>query len=142
LLRIYVRNRGGVEGIEPASIPHRGAACPQCDSPPLIAILRPAAEGAARSLLCSACLTEWPVNRLICPSCGEHDHNKLPVYAADQFPHVRIDACDTCRGYLKTIDLTRNGLAIPEVDDIASIAFDLWAQEQGYFRLHPNLLGL
>ena len=35
--------------------------------------------------------------------------------------YVRVEACESCRCYLKTIDLTRNGLAVPEVDDLASI---------------------
>jgi FdhE protein len=119
-----------------------GASCPECSAAPFLAVLRPAAEGGARSLLCSACYNEWPFNRLLCPACGEQDYAKLPVYTAEQFPHIRIDACDACKTYVKAIDLTLNGLAVPEVDDIASIALDLWAKEQGYVRLQPNVLGI
>jgi len=50
----------------------------------------------------------------------------------------RADRCDTCRTYLKTIDLTGNRLALPLVDDIASVALDLWAVEQGYRRLRQS----
>jgi len=66
---------------------------------------------------------------------------KLPVYVAEQFSHIRIEACDTCKSYLRTIDLTKNGCAIPIVDDLAAIPLSLWAQERGYTRLQPNLLG-
>ena len=32
--------------------------------------------------------------------------------------------------------------AIPEVDDLVSLAMDLWAQEQGFARLEPGLAGI
>jgi FdhE protein len=74
-------------------------------------------------------------------ACGGQEFDALPVYTADRFPHVRVDACDGCRRYLKTIDLTKNGLAVPVVDDIASVSLDLWARERGYVRVRDNLLG-
>jgi len=100
---------------------------------PLVAVLRPEGEGARRTLLCANCLNEYEFRRMVCPFCGEEDHTKLPVYADETvFPHIRIEACDTCHRYIKAIDLTRDGRAVPEVDDIASIALDLWATEHGY----------
>ena len=36
----------------------------------------------------------------------------------------------------------RHGLADPLVDELASIPLNLWAQERGYIKLHPNLLGM
>ena len=77
---------------------------------------------------------------MVCPACDEQRFDALPVYTADAFSHVRIDACDSCKRYLKTVDLTKNGLAVPLVDDLASVALDLWAHEQGYRRLRTNLL--
>jgi FdhE protein len=64
------------------------------------------------------------------------------VYSVEQYPHIRIEACDTCKVYLKAIDMTRDGLAVPEVDELASVAVDLWAKEKGYTKLQPNLMGL
>jgi len=66
----------------------------------------------------------------------------LPVYTASQFEHVRVEACDSCKSYIKTIDLTKNGYAVPIVDELATIPLTLWAQERGYSKLQPNLLGL
>src|ERR1700694_2572092 len=37
---------------------------------------------------------------------------------------------------------TKNGLAEPLIDELASVPLDLWAQEHGYAKLHPNLLGI
>ena len=81
-------------------------------------------------------------NRIRCPACGNEDKDTLPVYTAEQFPHIRVEACDACHTYIKSIDLTKNGLAVPEVDEIASVALDLWAAEKGYKKLQVNLLGL
>ena len=114
--------------------------CPVCSRPPCLGVLREEGQGARRMLLCGCCLTEWEYLRVVCPTCLEERFDALPVYTADTFPHVRIEACDTCRRYLKTIDLTRNGLAVPLVDDIASLPLDLWAGEKGYRRLRANLL--
>jgi FdhE protein len=115
--------------------------CPRCDSVPLLGVLRPEGEGAKRFLVCSFCLGEWEFRRILCPACGEEAEQKLPVYVAEQLPHIRIEACDTCKSYLRTIDLTKNGRAVPIVDDLAAIPLSFWAEEHGYTRLHPNLLG-
>ena len=116
--------------------------CPRCAALPVAGVLREEGHGGKRSLLCALCLHEWECLRLVCPACGEQDFAKLPVYTAEQFAHVRIDACDNCHSYLKTIDLTKDGLAVPCVDDIASVSLDLWACERGYTRIKQNLFGI
>ena len=115
--------------------------CPFCFEKPVVAVLRPEGEGGRRTLLCGRCFIEWEFRRLLCPGCGEEDRDKLPVYSAAEFPHIRVEACDTCRHYLKAVDLTRDGRAVPEVDDLAAVPLDLWASEHGYQRLAPNLFG-
>jgi formate dehydrogenase maturation protein FdhE len=55
---------------------------------------------------------------------------------------VRIEACDSCHHYIKTIDLTKNGNAVPVVDELAAIPLSLWAEENGYSKLQANLLGI
>jgi hypothetical protein len=119
-----------------------GPRCPVCEGSPSVGVLREAGHGARRALVCGLCLTEWDYLRLVCAGCGEQRFESLPVFTADQFPHVRIEACDTCRRYLKTIDATRDGRAIPVVDDIATVTLDLWARDRGYTRVHANLLRL
>jgi FdhE protein len=115
--------------------------CPLCGSRPLLGVLRPEGDGGKRFLLCSFCSYEWDFRRILCPFCGEEQEGKLPVYVAEQFPHIRVETCDTCRFYLRSIDLTKDGNAVPLVDDIAAIPLTLWAHERGYSRLQPNLLG-
>ena len=116
--------------------------CPFCNRKPTAGILRPQGDGGRRSLLCGLCLTEWEFRRLVCAGCGEEDNARLPVYTAAELPHVRVECCDTCKTYIQCIDLTKNGLADPLVDELASVPLNLWAQEHGYAKLHPNLLGM
>jgi len=115
--------------------------CPRCDSLPLLGVLRPEGDGGRRFLHCAFCAHEWGFRRILCPACGEEREDKLPVFVAEQFPHVRVEACDTCKHYLRTIDLTKDGNAVTEADDLAAIPLTLWAQEYGYTRIHANLLG-
>jgi FdhE protein len=114
--------------------------CPFCSRKAGLGVLRQQGDGGRRSLICSFCLSEWQFRRILCPSCGEENHGNLPVYTAAELEHVRVECCDTCKSYLKTVDLTRNGLAEPLIDEIAAIPLDLWAQEHGYSKLQPNLM--
>lgn len=115
--------------------------CPMCGAEPLLGVLRPEGDGGKRCLVCGFCGHEWSFRRIWCAACGEEDEKKLPVYVAEEFPHIRVEVCDTCKSYLRTIDLTKDGHAVPVVDDIAAIPLTLWATEHGYSRLQPNLLG-
>ena len=126
---------------QPARRRSDGGTCPFCGSEALLSVLRPEGLGRRRSLLCSLCSTEWDFPRLRCASCGEERHQQLNVFTAEQFEHVRVEACETCKIYLKSIDLASHGLAVPQVDEIATLSLDLWAREKGYTKLHPNLLG-
>jgi FdhE protein len=125
----------------PGEVTVAPARCPLCSARPLLGILRPEGDGGKRFLLCSFCLREWEFRRIICSTCGEETETKLPVYVAEQFPYIRVEACDTCKFYLRTIDLTKDGNAVPLVDDLAAIPLSLWAEEHGYSRAQPNFLG-
>jgi formate dehydrogenase maturation protein FdhE len=55
---------------------------------------------------------------------------------------VRIEACDTCKHYIKGVDLTRAGFAAPIVDEIDAAPLDLWACERGFTKIELNLVGV
>ncbi len=116
--------------------------CPFCRRKPGVGVLRPMGDGGQRLLVCSFCLAEWEFRRILCAGCGEMDPAKLPVYAAEEMEHVRVDACDSCKTYLKTVDFTKAALGEPVVDEIATVPLDLWAQGRGYTKLQVNLLQL
>jgi FdhE protein len=138
-LQPYAEFRAAQTSVAPIVVTTR--LCPLCGSRPLLGVLRPEGDGGKRFLVCSFCSHEWEFRRILCPTCGEEAEGKLPVYVAEQLPHIRVEACDTCKSYLRTVDLTKDGHAIPLVDDLAAIPLTLWAHEHGYSRLQPNLLG-
>lgn len=125
--------------LEPAT-PGSSRLCRYCGSLPVVATLREHGHGTRRALVCGLCLAEFQAPRLTCTTCGEHRFEALPVYRAEQVPGVRIDACDSCRTFIKTLDLSTRARAVPVVDDLATVALDLWAAEQGYRKSRPNLL--
>jgi len=116
--------------------------CPFCGEKPQVGVLREEGDGGKRSLICSLCSTEWDFRRVLCPGCGEESLDKLPIYKASEFDYIRVEACDSCHTYIKSVDLTRNGLAVPVVDELATIPLNIWAEENGYSKLQLNLLGM
>ncbi len=132
----YLASRGDIQADATS------ASCPFCTARPVAAVLRGEGDGGKRWLLCSLCSTEWQYRRVLCPGCGEEDKDKLPIYRAAEFPSARVEACDTCRTYIKAIDLTKDGHAVPVVDEIATLALNIWAEEHDYVKLETNLLGL
>jgi len=115
--------------------------CPLCGARPIVGVLRSEGDGAKKSLVCMLCAHEWAFRRIYCPSCGEEREPQMAFYSAPEIAHVRVDVCDTCHTYLKSVDLTKMGLAVPIVDELATIPLDLWAREHGYEKLQTNLLG-
>jgi FdhE protein len=142
ILRPYVETLRRLQ--KPPDRIHRRGQCPFCGGAPWVGARRDAGEmeGAKRHLACALCGVEWPFQRILCPSCFEEDPYKLPVFQNEKHPAVRIEACETCRRYVKSIDLSQDARPIPEVDDVASWSMDLWAAEQGWARLEPGLAGL
>ena len=118
-----------------------GSVCPVCGAKPQVAVLRPEGDGGKRFLICSLCLTEWEFRRILCPICGEVDHQKLPRYSAEGVSAVRVEACDTCKHYLKGVDMTVDGHAVPLVDEVATAPLDVWAIEHGFSKISLNLMG-
>jgi formate dehydrogenase accessory protein FdhE len=119
--------------------------CPFCGGQPQLTFRQakePASDGGGRNMLCATCLTVWPFRRVVCAHCGEERPAKLGFFHSPEYDHVRIEACDTCQHYIKSVDLMRFGLAVPLVDEVAAAPLDLWAGEHGYTKIELNQLGL
>jgi FdhE protein len=117
--------------------------CPWCGGLPQVSVLVDEMDTRGRRrLICGICAGRWIYTRSVCPACGETGGAALSQHEGETWPHVRVDACATCRTYLKTCDLRAAGRAVPLVDEIASVELDLWAGEQGLDKLQRNLLGL
>jgi FdhE protein len=98
--------------------------------------------GRRRSAVCSICSSEWPVPRLGCLRCGEQRASKLPVFSFDAWTHIRVEVCDSCGGYLKSIDMTKDAEALPAPDDVGSSAINIWAFEEGYQAIGRHFFSL
>jgi formate dehydrogenase maturation protein FdhE len=124
--------------------PHRPRHCPYCGGAAMVSTRRtpPDSEAGIRLLHCALCALEWNINRICCPACGEDDPYKLPIYRSEAHPSVRIEACETCRRYMKSIDLTHDARPIAEVDDLVSLSMDLWAIDEKFERIEPGLAGV
>lgn len=126
---------------EPSIMDGTPSTCPLCGCRPITGVLRSEGDGAKKSLICMLCAHEWNFRRIYCPACGEEREPQMAFYSAPEIAHIRVDVCDTCHTYLKSVDLTKTGLAVPVVDELAAIPLDLWAREHGYEKLQINLLG-
>jgi formate dehydrogenase maturation protein FdhE len=125
---------------------HADNRCPRCGGPPQVSFLEAMSsadgDGGGRSLVCARCLAAWPFRRVRCPACGEDEERRLSYYHGDDLNHLRLDVCETCGRYVKTIDLTKLGVAVPLVDEVAGAPLDLWARERGFEKIELNLVGL
>jgi FdhE protein len=146
LLQPYARwlAESGAEPLD-RDLMKREGRCPFCGGAPQVSFLQtvePGAEAGGRSLICSTCLNVWMFRRVICANCLEERPSKLCYFQTPEYEYMRIEACDTCLHYIKGVDLTRLGLAVPLVDEVAAAALDVWAHEHGYAKIELNLVGL
>jgi FdhE protein len=132
----------------PSSEQWRGAACPLCGGQAQVSVIAEETGeflgGSPRSLVCGRCATWWSFPRAVCAVCGEEDPRNLGTYFVEDQRWARVDACETCHGYVKTFDLRAAGGrdVIPLVDDVATVTLDLWAGEQGLVRPSASLAGV
>ena len=119
--------------------------CPLCGGMPQVSFLQirdPTSESGNRDLVCATCTINWSFRRVACAYCGEERPTKLGYFHTPEYDHIRIEACDTCEHYIKGVDLTRVGFAVPLVDEVSAAALDVWAHEHGYTKIELNLVGL
>lgn len=103
--------------------------CPICAGAPALAML--SADG-DRRLSCGRCTARWSSPQERCPWCGE-DRAGFHTTLTTRDGHYLLDACDTCRRYLKCCDeraLRRP--ALPWVDAVATMPLDAAALQRGY----------
>jgi formate dehydrogenase maturation protein FdhE len=104
--------------------------CPICGGEPDVAALE--RGSGRRRLLCSRCDSEWAFQRVGCPFCGNEDPSQLAYYLSDDQVY-RLNVCEQCRRYLKTIDLRQvAGERLLAAERILTAAMDVAAFEAGY----------
>ena len=110
--------------------------CPVCGSLPSLSLLKE--EVGKRFLLCSHCGYQWRIDRIICPFCDNRDQESLQFFYAEEETTHRVDLCDKCHQYIKTIDLRNLGEIDPSLEDLATLHLDITASKKGYKRPAPN----
>ena len=114
--------------------------CPVCGSAPKLADF--SGEGGMRTLHCSLCETAWPYTRLRCPFCENDNREDLSYLRAESEEGLRVDLCNRCGHYIKTIDLRElEGPIIVPLDDVATWHLDIIAQENLENRKFDNRQG-
>ena len=110
--------------------------CPICGSLPSLSLLKE--ETGKRYLLCSYCGYQWRIDRLFCPFCNNKDQGSLHYLFAEGEEVYRIDLCDKCHQYIKTIDYRNLAESDPVLEDLATLHLDVLATQKGYKRPVPN----
>jgi FdhE protein len=108
--------------------------CSVCGSWPAFAEVRGIER--SRYFRCGRCGGAWHARPLQCPYCAMHDHDELVSLVPEKTgSQAQIDACTHCRGYVKVFS-TLQGCPPGTVmlEDLASVALDIAAMEQGYSR--------
>ena len=110
--------------------------CPVCGSLPYLNLLK--GEGGKRFLLCSFCGYQWRVDRFFCAFCGNKEQDSLGYFHAEGEETYRMDTCEKCHQYIKTIDARNIEIIDPALEDLATLHLDLLASRKGYKRPVPN----
>jgi len=115
--------------------------CPWCGGLPSYGDLL---EDGRRRLSCHLCGGAWTAARLRCPFCQAWQSGDMVRLVAEGAEEgYFVEACLSCRGYLKGVDRReRWNAASPLVEDWASPHLDYYAARQGYWRGTPTLAQL
>ncbi len=89
-----------------------------------------------KHLRCGQCGADWAFSRLQCLYCGNEDHHTLSyLYAEPDQEKMRVEVCETCKGYLKVIvSFSPTPPEMLAFEDLATLHLDYIAKEHGYER--------
>jgi FdhE protein len=110
--------------------------CPMCGSLPSLSLLEE--EVGKRYLLCSFCGYQWRIDRIFCPFCNNKDQESLLYFYGEEEETHRIDLCEKCHRYIKTIDYRNLQESDPVLEDLATPHLDILASQKGYKKPVPN----
>lgn len=104
--------------------------CPICGSMPGLSMF---SDDGGRFLICSFCWHKWTAHRIYCPFCENRDSETLQYFFSEEEDDYRVDLCDKCNQYIKTIDTRKtNHYIYPPLEMISTLHLDFQAQEKGY----------
>lgn len=110
--------------------------CPVCGWKASMAVT--SGENRQRVLNCSLCETAWPFKTIECPHCLNKDHDTLKYLAIDDDEIYRINVCEKCRGYIKTLDESKVAVRNTAMEeDLKTLHLDIIAEREGYLKDAP-----
>ncbi len=126
-IKEYVRQ---LLGNDPKTASWSKGDCPVCGSAPGLAIL---GEKGNRILVCHFCRHKWTVQRIFCPFCENREQKTLQYFYNEDEPEYRVDTCNRCHAYLKTVDVRRvDRIMHLPLEEVATLHLDLLAREKGF----------
>ena len=106
----------------------RKSSCPVCGRRPVVAWIKEC----KRYLVCPLCEAEYLVDSFLCVNCGNTSPPTLRFLAPDKYPEFRVDFCEKCKHYVKTIYKDRLKTPIPKgLEDILTVNLDFMAEKAG-----------
>ena len=105
--------------------------CPVCGNLPSMAKINE--QNKTKTLWCRFCDTTWTFYDKVCPYClNDNIESQKFIFSSNRKP-FRIEACNNCKNYLKTIDdLMTHEETNFSVINIATYYLDLLAKKHGY----------
>lgn len=110
--------------------------CPVCGHWPAMAYVDSRDE--SRLLWCLNCGTTWPFGRYECIYCPNQDKGQLELIAPDDEQSFQVQACTSCREYLKELHSEVSVEKVPfDAYFLGTHAMDFFARGQGFVHESP-----
>ncbi len=104
--------------------------CPICGSPPALSIV---GENGKRFLECGFCSYIWRTKRIYCPYCGNEDHESLKYFSIENEDLFRVDVCERCEKFIKTIDTRNSSRTIyTPLENLCTYHLNIKFEQMGY----------
>jgi len=104
------------------------AFCPLCGGEPEMGVML---AGAPRQLVCGRCTLRWTFAAALCPFCLNDRRARMTSFTTAD-GRYRVDACDVCQRYLKSLNRPLDRPLMPIVDAVAMLPLDAAAIQRGY----------
>lgn len=138
-------NRPALLALAPADL-WRNAHCPVCGSDPDLAVLENHPDPSEFLISksgelwhhCPVCAHHWRFVRMICPGCGNQEHERMTRFSLPDFPHEHIYACEDCQQYLPCLDTVEKSEPVDfDLAALGLVHLDAVAQSRGYTPFSP-----
>ncbi len=104
--------------------------CPVCGSMPELSVFE---DNGKRFLLCGFCGHKWQSKRVFCPFCENTDHETLRYFEIEEEEEYRVDVCEKCKMFIKTVDIKKLSRPVYlQLECISTPYIDVKFSEMGY----------